>query len=37
MKKIKMLISGIFNIITNLNNSLDIYKMVSNKAKKERI
>ena len=36
MKKIKMLISGIFNILTNLNNSLDIYKMVSDKAKKEK-
>jgi len=36
LKKIKSLISGIFNIFSNLNNSFDIYLMISNKAKTEK-
>jgi hypothetical protein len=35
LKKIKILISGIFNILTNLNNSLEIYKVILDKAKTE--
>ena len=35
LKKIKTLINGIFNIFDNLNNSLEIYKVISDKAKME--
>jgi hypothetical protein len=36
LKKLKMIISGIFNILSNLNNSFDIYLMIANKAKIEK-
>jgi len=36
LKKIKTLISGLFNILTNLNLSLDIYKLILDKAKTEK-
>jgi len=36
LRKIKTLISGLFNVMTNLNSSFEIYKMVSEKAKKEK-
>jgi hypothetical protein len=36
LKKIKTFISGLFNIMTNLNNNLDIYKVILDKAKTEK-
>lgn len=36
LKKIKLLINGIFNILDNLNDSLEIYKIISDKAKTEK-
>jgi hypothetical protein len=37
LKKIKIFINGIFNIFDNLNNSLEIYKIILDKAKTENI
>lgn len=36
LKKIKTLISGLFNLMTNLDYSFEIYKMISDKAKQEK-
>jgi len=36
MKKLKTIINGLFNTITNLSYSLDIYEMIAEKAKTEK-